>query len=66
MTARHLLRSGPALAALCLLLAPLPGHARSPDAALEDGLSAVIKAIEGDKPEVALQRVDALVALRTE
>ena len=62
MTARLPLRAGPALATLCLLLAPLPGHARSPDAALEDGLSAVIKAIEGDKTDLALQRVDSLIA----
>jgi len=62
MMAGLLLRGGTLLAALCLLLVPLAGHARSPDAALEDGLSGVIKAIEGDQPALAMQRVDALIA----
>lgn len=50
------------LTAACASLAPVSGRARSPDAALEQGLSGVIKAIEGDRPDVALQRVDALIA----
>ena len=53
---------GAVLAVLCACLAPVSGYARSPDAALERGLSGVISAIEGDRPDVALQRVDALIA----
>ena len=47
---------GAVLAVLCACLAPVSGYARSPDAALERGLSGVISAIEGDRPDVALQR----------
>ncbi len=51
-----------ALAMVCASLAPGFSQARSPDAALEHGLSGVIQAIEKDRPDVALQRVDALIA----
>ena len=60
--AKRALRLGPLLALACASFAPVSGHARSPDAALDRGLSGVIKAIEGDQPKVALQRVDALIA----
>ena len=51
-----------ALAIVCVLLGPATSQARSPDAELEHGLSSVIQAIEKDRPDVALQRVDALIA----
>lgn len=51
-----------ALAIVWASLAPGIGHARSPDAELEHGLSSVIQAIERDRPDVALRRVDALIA----
>lgn len=59
---KHGRRPGAVLAMVCAALVPIAGQARSPDAALERGLSGVIKAIEGDRPDVALQRVDALIA----
>ena len=51
-----------ALAVVCASLAPGICLARSPDAELEHGLSSVIQAIEKDRPDVALQRVDAIIA----
>lgn len=51
-----------ALAIVCASLSPGISQARSPDAELEHGLSSVIQAIEKDHPDVALQRVDALIA----
>jgi murein L,D-transpeptidase YafK len=51
-----------ALPILWTMLGPAISEARSPDAALEHGLSSVIQAIEKDRPDVALQRVDALIA----
>ncbi|MGH8745770.1 MAG: L,D-transpeptidase family protein [Burkholderiales bacterium] len=51
-----------ALAMVCASLAPGFSQARSPDAELEHGLSGVIQAIEKDHPDVALQRVDAIIA----
>lgn len=59
---KRALRLGAVLAVACASLLPVAGQARSPDATLERGLSGVIKAIEGDRPDVALQRVDALIA----
>ncbi|HUJ85516.1 MAG TPA: L,D-transpeptidase family protein [Burkholderiales bacterium] len=51
-----------ALTIVCASFAPRISQARSPDAELEHGLSSVIQAIEKDRPDVALQRVDALIA----
>lgn len=51
-----------ALAIVCASLGPAITQARSPDAELEHGLSGVIQAIEKDRPDVALERVDALIA----
>ena len=56
------LRLIPALAIVWAMLCPAISEARSPDAGLEHGLSGVIQAIEKDRPDVALQRVDALIA----
>ncbi|MGA8006706.1 MAG: L,D-transpeptidase family protein [Burkholderiales bacterium] len=51
-----------ALAIVWASLVPGISQARSPDAELEHGLSSVIQAIEKDRPDVALRRVDALIA----
>jgi len=51
-----------ALAIACASLLPSISQARSPDAELEHGLSSVIQAIEGDRPNLALRRVEALIA----
>ncbi len=51
-----------ALAIFYASLGPAISQARSPDAELEHGLSGVIQAIEKDRPDVALERVDALIA----
>ena len=52
---------------LCALLlsacfAASTAQARSTDAELERGLSGVIAAIEANQPELAMQRVEALIA----
>lgn len=60
--ASHAPRLVLALAFVWASLAPGISHARSPDAELEHGLSSVIQAIERDRPDVALRRVDALIA----
>ena len=51
-----------ALAIVWASLVPGISQARSPDTELEHGLSSVIQAIERDRPDVALRRVDALIA----
>ena len=50
-----------ALAIVWASLVPCVSQAHSPDAELEHGLSNVIQAIEKDRPDVALQQVDALI-----
>jgi murein L,D-transpeptidase YafK len=51
-----------ALSIICAPFLPGTSQADSPDAELEHGLSSVIQAIEGDRPDVALRRVEALIA----
>jgi murein L,D-transpeptidase YafK len=51
-----------ALSIVCASFLPSTSQAGSPDAELEHGLSSVIQAIEGDRPDVALRRVEALIA----
>jgi murein L,D-transpeptidase YafK len=51
-----------ALSIVCASFLPSTSRAGSPEAELEHGLSSVIQAIEGDRPDVALRRVEALIA----
>ncbi len=51
-----------ALSIICASFLPSASQAGSRDAELEHGLSGVIQAIEGDRPDVALRRVEALIA----